>query len=55
MKIFTYLRTAWHTFWMYMLVGPATPEAAEVGLAPRTEVYSDVEVESIQEFLAKHS
>ncbi len=36
MKIFTYLRTLWHEFWMYMLVGPASPEAKEEGLAPRS-------------------
>lgn len=40
MKIFTYLRTVWHTFWMYMLVGPAA---------------KDLEVESLQQFKDKHS
>ena len=35
MKWFTYARTIWHEFWMYMLVGSATPGAKEEGLAPR--------------------
>lgn len=36
MKIFTYLRTVWHEFWMYMLVGAPSKEE---GLAPRVDPY----------------
>ncbi len=34
-KWITYARTIWHEFWMYMLVGPATPDSEQEGLAPR--------------------
>ena len=51
LKSFTYLRTVWHTFWMYMLVGPASPEAVEEGLAPRmhTEIVECASIAHLQE------
>lgn len=38
MKIFTYLRTLWHEFWMYMNVGPASPEVDTTKLRSMPEL-----------------